>query len=261
MKYLTKEWYNKMQCTKLHSGLTIDKRSDVFSEVFYQKLSRKAREDFLKTHSILVNYEEYKKIVQGIEFMDLKEDDLRSNFELLQESLKGMTLVEYFDYCQNLKIKTIKEKIPKSILHKIKDIRVFSLGYVSKNVYNLLKKYCDDNNKFVEEKFDEYTKLEEETFKNDSLEFIEWSFHDAYISCVRKNKRDIEILMDNVGSFTDKKGIIFKNCNIFLDENIEGTYWLYNEIYKIKNGYEVHILTSYDDLREFIVECEDIILS
>lgn len=259
MKYFTKDWYNKMLCTSLYFGLKIDKRAEVFSEVFYQKLSKKEKKDFIKIHSFVMSYDKYKSIIQSTG-LEVDEEKIRENFELIENPFQGMTIDEYFDYCQSLKKKELKEKLPKHILDKVKDIRVLALGYVSKDVYNLIKSYCDQNEKFYKDTYDKYNKLFEETFKKDEIEYLKHSFHDAYITEIKKEKRDITFLINNEEAFTNIESITFKNYNIVLDENVEKTYWLYDEIYKVDGGYEVHILTEYDDLREFIIQCEDIIL-
>ena len=173
----------------------------------------------------------------------------------------GMSLEEHFDYCQNDLIERYKVIIPENILNKVKDIRVFALGYASGEVYKLLKEYCDSNEKFVEERLRESAKVEEELFKNESISFIEESFHDCFILDVIKEKDDLIIKLDNEYGFTDKTKIVFKNYNIILDEDIKETHWLYNEVYRNDNKYEIHILSSNQiDLKELIIECEDIIL-
>ena len=45
MKYLTKEWYNKMQCTSLHLLLKISKEAVTFSKEFYKQIYNIEKKD------------------------------------------------------------------------------------------------------------------------------------------------------------------------------------------------------------------------
>lgn len=264
MRYLTKEWYTKMQYTGLHLGLKVNKNAEEFSEKFYEELYNKTKDKYIKDLSEFTDYEKFKKMF--LESMDdsssLKEEDIKTEFKNVNEDMfQGMSIEETFDNNQHNIIERFKKVIPKNILNKVKDIRVLGLGYVSSEVYKLLKEYCDSNDKFVEDRFKELEKVEKEQFKNDSIDFPKISFHDCFILDVIKEKNDLIIKLDNEYGFTDKSSITFKNHNIILDENIKESNWLYNEVYKNKDGYEVHILTSVnDDLKELILECEDIIV-
>lgn len=264
MRYLTKEWYNKMQYTSIYLGLKVNNRAEELSEDFYQKAYAKTKKRHIKELTDFTDYNKFKKIyLESIDDHEgLKEEDIEQEFRNANEEMfLGMSLEEHFDYCQNNLIEQYKSAIPENILNKVKDIRVLALGYVSSEVYKLLKEYCDTNEKFVEEKLRESAKVEEEQFKNNPIKFIEESFHDCFVIEVIKEKTDLVINLDNEYGFTDKTKITFKNYNIILDENIKETHWLYNEVYKTKVGYEVHILTSVnDDLKELILECEEIIL-
>lgn len=262
MRYLTKEWYNRMQYTSIYLGLKVNNKAEKLSEDFYQEVYAKAKKRHIKDLYDFTDYNKFKKIfLESIDdYNDLKEEDIEQEFRNANEEMfLGMSLEEHFDYCQNNLIEQYKSAIPENILNKVKDIRVLALGYASSEVYKLLKKYCDDNEKFVEEKLRESEKVEEEQFENEPISFIEESFHDCFIIDINKDKNDLVIELDNENEFTDKTEITFKNYNIILDEDIKETYWLYNEVYKNEVGYEVHILTSInDDLKELIIECDDI---
>ena len=133
---------------------------------------------------------------------------------------------------------------------------------LTKDWYYKMQDYDNANNKkFVEDKLKEYAKIEEEQLKNESIEFLENSFHDAIILQVKQENKDLILEVDP--ELTEKINIIFKNYTIILDENIEKCSWLYDEIYKVDNGYEIHILSinyETDELKELIINCDYIIL-
>jgi len=264
MKYFTKEWYNKMQCTSLHLLLKVSKKAENFSEEFYKKLYDNAKKRYIKQNSYLLDYEKFKKV--QFEILDdgeqLTEEEIQEEFKRRnEETFNGKSIEEVFLVRQNHRIEDLKSKLPTNILDKVKDIRVLALDYVSLDVYKLIKEYSEYNKKFVHEKIQEYSKLEEKEFKNVSLDFLKESFHDCFIENITKDEKNLIINLDNEYGFTDKSIITFTNYSILLNENIENSWWLYNEIYKNNNKYEIHILVSREcGLKELIIECDDITL-
>lgn len=262
MKYLTKDWYRKMQHTSFHLLLKVDNKAEKFSEDFYQDVYNKVKNKYIKEQSDFVNYKKFKKIF--LECIDdvknVKEVEIQKEFEKYQrEMFNGLSIEAAFDLRQNNKIEYLKSELPLSILEKVKDVRVLALDYVSSEVYKLIKEYCLSNEKFVDDKFREYACIEIEQQKNETIEFMKESFHDAFILEVKEDKKDLIIKVDNEYGFTNKTNIIFKNYNIILDENIDKSWWLYNEIYKVDNIYEIHILVSNENgLKELIIKCDDI---
>ncbi|WP_419822957.1 DUF4085 family protein [Anoxybacterium hadale] len=69
------------------------------------------------------------------------------------------------------------------------------------------------------------------------------------------------IRMDARGSFTECNKVTFQNADIIKQEpNITGSSWLYCELYRIENGYEVHILFWGEGMPELILTCSDIMM-
>ena len=264
IKYLTKDWYNRMQHTDFHLLLKVNKKAEQFSEEFYQNVYTREKNKYIKEQSDFADYKKFKKIfLESIDDVkNIKEEEIQKEFERCQEEMfNGLSIEEAFDFRQNHMIEYLKSELPLNILDKVKDIRVLALNYASSEVYKLIKEYCKSNEKFVDDKFREYGRIEIEQFKNDSIEFLEESFHDTFMLDVKEYKNDLIIKIDNKNGFTNKTSIIFKNYNIVLDENIEKSWWMYNEIYKLDNTYEIHILAQNETgLKEMILKCDDIIL-
>lgn len=224
MKYFTKEWYLKMVNMNIYLGLKINNNNLSYQEIYNQEK--------IKFNSI---QEKIKRLILNMK----KNINLETQFEL---------------NCEN-QINKYKNILPKEVLSKIKDIRILGLGYVNKEEYNFIKEYFEDTRKYVDNIIKQYAQKEEK-FEN-SLEFIKESFHDYDITNIEKSKDKLIICLDNN---QNARKIVFKNYNMILDEDIDKSRWLYNEVYKIDDKYEIHILVSGNELREMIIQCEDIIM-
>ena len=55
MKYLTKDWYNKMQASDLHILLKVDERAEEFSEEFFKEIYEIKQKQYIKEQSNLNN--------------------------------------------------------------------------------------------------------------------------------------------------------------------------------------------------------------
>ena len=68
--------------------------------------------------------------------------------------------------------------------------------------------------------------------------------------------------LDNlVDDFTDINEVTFENYNIIKQDGLlENSWWLYDEIYKVNDKYELHVLFENKnmDLIEFIISVEHI---
>lgn len=223
MKYMTKEWYNTMQKTGSYILLEMDEKANQFSEEYFNQLYKLEKEKFLQ---------------------QFKSSQFKS-FE------------EYFEYQMN----RVKNELPFSILEEISDIRVLALNHVSKSMYDKIKKYCDDNRQFVETTMDDYYRKFEKQFKNNKPKFAQENFHDSDIINFEKRGNDYLVKLNNEYAFTDVNTIIFKNAEIIKqDGNINGLCWLYEEIYKVDDKYEIHILLRDEELKDLIIRCSELTL-
>lgn len=87
------------------------------------------------------------------------------------------------------------------------------------------------------------------------------NFHDCIVEKLILQESSLEIYLDNSGGFTDVNKVRFDNCDIIKQEGaMEEAWWLYDEIYPIKNGYEVHVLLENEQrsLIEFILTAQGI---
>lgn len=68
-------------------------------------------------------------------------------------------------------------------------------------------------------------------------------------------------MLDNNSGFTDIEKVVFKNYNIIKQNSIlENSWWLYDEIYKVNDKYELQVLLQNKnrDFIEIIILAENI---
>lgn len=110
----------------------------------------------------------------------------------------------------------------------------------------------------------DYHNCVKKQFKNKIPDFEKESFHDCQITNIIQKENDLILEIDNEGEYTEINNIIFKNAKIIKQENeIKKAWWLYDEIYKVNDKYEIHLLlwASNDEFSDFILTCDDIILN
>ena len=262
MKYFTKDWYSKMQKTNMHLLLRVDQRCKKYSDELYLEFYNKEKDKYLKTMSFYEDFDEFCKLMSNVDktFNELEEIDKKRKFlEFRDEQLEGLSLSETFDKKIDFAVNNLKEKLSEDILNDVADIRVLALGYTSSDIYTRIEEYCLTNEKFVNEKVLEYANYEKETFV-DRFDFLDENLHDSFIvNCEVKNN-DFYIVIENI--ISGNKKIIFKDYeNILDDGSLNETRWLYEEVYKVDNCLEVHILVcGLDGLREMIIKCSEVVV-
>lgn len=214
MKYLTKKWYETMQKTDMHLLLKISKKAETFSEEYYNNLYEIEEKNWIKLH----------KDTSGI--TDIKQ--LKKEFKQLQEN----------------NIKSLKKKLPTSIINKVADIRVLALNRVSDTVKEEIIAYCQKQNIKVEKQIKDYAKYCNSQFKNKQYKALynQLHLHDALITNIIKGK---DKLIMELYDKEEVKNISFEHYTIIEEEmNFINSYWLYEELYYIDNKYELHILLN-----------------
>lgn len=152
-----------------------------------------------------------------------------------------------------------RERLPIEIQSQIVDLRVFSLGYCTKEVLQMLKKQSKLNERNMKQVYDMY-------WQSQGTESIplhirdKFNFHDCRVTELVKNKNLI-MKLDTSGGFTPLNRITFVKPEIILqEEGIIDSFWLYCELYCAKDGYEVHVLFAGTTMTELIIRCQDIII-
>ena len=261
MKYFTKDWYSRMQKTNLHILLRVDERCRNYNDELYLEFYNKEKDKYLKTMSFYEDFEEFCKLMKNVDptFNELEEIDKKRKFlEFRDEQLEGLSLSETFDKKIEFAINNLKEKLSEDILKDVVDIRILALGYTTSDIYTRIESFCEENDKFVNEQILEYANYEKEAFV-DRFDFLDENLHDSFIINSEVKDNNFYVIIENI--ISGNKNIIFKDYEIILDEgSLNETRWLYDEIYKIDNGLEIHILVcGSDGLKEIIIKCSEVI--
>ena len=253
MKYCTKEWYELTQKTGFHLLLTADERAQKFSEEFYNYVYGQREKEQLEIaeESSKARFEDY---FDQLDFATLDEyNKAREKFtppKFDPEDIKAK-----FAKAQEYNIELLERSLPGYILEKVADIRVLALDYCTNEVKWLIENYCKENEEKTERAMTELMEEEQREFGEKMPEFTKESLHDCEITAVEKDGGDI-VVRFNTGGFTDCKGVIFKNAEIVeQDGDLIDAFWLYDEIYKAENGFEIHALLTGEDLKYFTVKC------
>ncbi|MCC5895221.1 MAG: DUF4085 family protein [Alkalibacterium sp.] len=170
---------------------------------------------------------------------------------------------ENFKSIHELKIKETADKLPPELYRQIADIRLFSLGYCTKNMKEQLKAISKENERKMDRIYKAYSKVQDD----ESLPQIikdRFGFHDCEATEFMIGEKDVVIRMDTSGGFTDFNEIRFVSAEIIKQEGqIVGSICLYEELYRTVNGYEVHMLFTGDteeELQELIIHCHELFI-
>lgn len=233
MKYLTKEWYELSQRMGLHFDMKVHNGADIYDEALYLSLYKRKEKEFVK-----MQHEVYDSL------SPFDEKKCREEFRNLQEMLQKVTA----------------DKLSHELLQQIADMRVFSLGYCTKEILRNLKRLSKENKRKVDSILNEYSKAQQAEHIPQIIR-ERFGFHDCEVKefAISKN---IVMGLDTRGGFTDLNMIIFTASEIMKqDEHIVGSKWIYDELYRMEKGYEAHMLFWVgEETPELIIRCNDIII-
>ena len=233
MKLLTKEWYQTMQDSGLGLLLEVDERAAECSEELFQTIWEEKLSAHLEDRRGLCPYLR--------EAFD--EERERANFA---ESYRWM-------------LKDFRERTPAEILARVADIRLLALGYCTEEVSQALEEYRRTCHKRTDEAMDEAWN-QREAAGLDQVWTGEHSLHDSVVLALNREGEDlrIEFERDDV-DWPEIKAVRFRDARVrTMDKSPEQGWWLYDEIYRTENGYEIHALLDKGGLCELTVECGDV---
>ncbi|MEW9095469.1 MAG: DUF4085 family protein [Clostridiaceae bacterium] len=240
-----------MSCVKktsAHFSLEEAEEAEYFCEEYFQKLYNEKLMEWLTLREEDASYR------RGRE--EAKESYIPT--EPFNREKESKEFHKFFIYDQEY----IKEILPKEILEKIADIRVYVLGKASCEVIKYVTAFCKHNQKLVKKTIEEYRKYYKKALKSFDRTIIRnIIFHDCIIIDIKETEQSLSILFDNSGGFTNINEMKFENYEIIKqDTSLENSWWLYEEIYKTKDKYELHVLlrNKNANLVEFIISAEHI---
>lgn len=285
MKYLTKEWYELCQRTGLHFGMKVNNGADVYDEALYLQLYKRKEKEFVKLqHEIydvdprfmleqdgctlvpldkFANWEEINKEDTVVYRMSSEEKDrirkLIAEYDV-RPPFDEKKCREEFRSIQETVKKEAVDKLPHELYQQIADVRVFSLGYCTKEILSQLKVLSKENEKKMNRVLSEYSKAQQAEHIPQIIR-ERFGFHDCEVTEFTVSKKDVVMRLDTRGGFTNFNMITFATSEIIKQEgHIVGRTWLYEELYRAENGYEAHMLFTGEGMPELIIRCNDIIV-
>ena len=167
---------------------------------------------------------------------------------------------KYFRQLFRYNVKDLKNCLPESILLKVADIRVLALNYASREVKQEITQFCKQNEKSTRAAMTAYQKQYRKQFKTVVPAFAEdLNLHDCEVLSCRRSGDDIVMVLDNSGGFTNISTIRMKNCNVIKqDAPLRGARYLYEEIYKAGERFEIHFLLDKNKLVDYIIVADDL---
>ncbi len=285
MKYLTKEWYRLCQMTDLEFDFTVLDKTDKQEENLFLKLYQKEEAAFIKQERELHDQDPREEkntdsLLFDLLFSDLSSDEDAAILGQANEQMNQImnevdqALIEAFEnrppfdeaaskasfeMLYQEKLDSLSDRYPKAILAKVEDRQVFALGFCTKEIYEELSSYSKEAQLKVDLVLNSHIAIEQEQEIPEEIT-EHFGSHDALVTKAILDTT-LTIELDNEGAFSNVRSYHFKDAKILKqDAPLEGAIWLYDELYRIEDGYEVHILFQGDHLIDLILTCTDIIL-
>ena len=256
MKYYTKEWYELMQNLFYTEGFRkIPDRA--YSEAEIQAFYDKARKRFVAEERRYA----------------LEEQGKRKPLVFDAEEAAS-----YFDSDYRLRLRYEEQGLPAWARGKA-DRRLLALGLMPESLYSKLQSQARENRrKFraMEKRAEKALAPQRELIPSEIREAL--YCHDDWILSLKKQGRDIVMLLCKGESFDDDgttpyEKILFRDAAFLEREKglrirprlcaAQGIYesnctYLYEELYKTAEGYEIHLLLEAGGLRYVTVRCRGV---
>ncbi|TCJ01409.1 DUF4085 family protein [Cytobacillus praedii] len=249
MKYFTKDWYELCQKTSFHLPLEEEKQAETFSEDYFKQLYNTELISWLDLQ------EEVASIMETAETGNRDDHNENTPFNREQE-------IEQFHESFLFNQACLKEELPETIVKEIADIRVFALNKATRSVINAVTNFCENNERSVAATSEEYRRyFKEASHAFDNKIVKNFGFHDCTIIKSVQNGKSLTLHLDHTGGFTNINEVTFENCTIIKqDDLLEDSWWLYEEIYKVNDKYEFHVLlqNSKMGLIDFIISADQV---
>lgn len=285
MKYFNKEWYELMQKQFMTDGIkTIAEKeySDKEIEEMYNKELKKEIERSYEEYNTPPDDSILKELIEGkiefnpeewlfvdeesdtVEKITSKEQVIANLSREYEEELKEFNNRPQFnenevieDFKQSYKaMLEIKNYLPKWVYEEV-DNRLIALNCMPNSVLKKLKVEEKQNNK----KIDKIMKDANADFRRQDIGeelYNKLNFHDEKIVAFKNQGKNYEMTIKNYEDEVIK--IVFEETEIIELEDIDfkNCYWLYEEIYKEKDTYEVHLMVESKGLRYITLRCKKI---
>ncbi|KQY84097.1 hypothetical protein ASD24_09920 [Paenibacillus sp. Root52] len=284
MKYLTNEWYELSQRTGLHFGMKVHSGAYELDETLFQRLYERKEKAHVNLERQMYDTDPRYMLKHNGEVLtradaffsgeEVTEEDLivysmppeeRAHIEKLiaaydaRPPFDEKKCREEYKEMMEWNYKQQTERLPQEIYDRIADIRVFTLGYCTRGIMRQLKKQSKRNEEQMQLVLKEYREVN--VTQDIPLEVRRrLHFHDCTVTELVTGD-ELVIRFDTRGGFTNINKLTLVAPKIIKQEgDIVGRYWLYEELYRIDDGYELHILFEGEGMPELIVRCKDFLV-
>lgn len=275
MKYFTKEWYKLCGQCAYQYDLTPSPSARRKSEAYFQSLYAQKLEESLAAAEALsrmtaeelygtedealtsIDDEGNRRDVAGEmdpeEYQRLK-TKLRQHHETL---IRDFQPAPFDREASTAKFRTEWEEtmselsavLPQKILEQVADLRVLALGAATKEVKRDIARFCKQNEAKVEQANQDYAAFLERKERRYPDQLMEhYGFHDCTVTGLEWQGTDLVLHLDNFGSFTEVKTVIWHQAEILEQEpGLVGSTWLQEELYPAEGGFAFHTLLETED--------------
>ncbi|MDR6726961.1 hypothetical protein J2W91_005486 [Paenibacillus amylolyticus] len=284
MKYLTNEWYELSQRTGLHFGMKVHSGAYELDEALFQRLYERKEKAHVNLERQMYDTDPRYMLKHNGEVLtradaffsgeEVTEEDQivysmppeeRAHIEKLivaydaRPPFDEKKCREEYKEMMEWNYKQQAERLPQEIYDRIADIRVFALGYCTRGIMRQLKKQSKRNEEQMQLVLKEYREVN--VTQDIPLEVRRrLHFHDCTVTELVTGD-ELVIRFDTRGGFTNINKLTLVAPKIIKQEgDIVGRYWLYEELYRIDDGYELHILFEGTGMPELIVRCKDFLV-
>lgn len=288
MKFFTRDWFNIREGSDIDLLMCVTKPAETFSEKYFQNLYHCMLKQHLRLYKemseltaddifppgrwdslAIVNNEG--GFTDASQFLPPEEVERVRNEILLKEQeaydnfvpqvYDEEALTKQFDdnlYCSKKRLEAL---LPEDILKDVADIRVLALNKVSEDIKNRIRQFCAQKeekvSKIQEEYQNYYNSIEKQLPEKIRKEY---GFHDCIVTHFEQQGTDVIIELDHSGGFTNVCKVIYHNATMIEQDNIVGSWWICDEIYRMNDSYEFHSALQDENgqVRYFTVNASDI---
>lgn len=288
MRYLTAEWYDLCQKIDLHTRLRVHRGADRLDEGLYARLYKRKEKEHITIRRELYDTDPRFMLEQDGATM-VRLDAFLSEEAPAQEDMMVYEmppeqkaqieqLIETFDArppfdeensrqefrgIHAYQVTEVQHTLPPELRAEIADLRVYALGYCTKEVKRRAAAQSKKNKHEVHRILGEYALAQDaepipQEIRNGCR------FHDCRVVSMQATggaDPELVIRLNTDGGFTNLNRLTLVAAKIIHQTGeIENSCWLYEELYRHEEGYELHVLLSGGKgMTELTVRCRELV--
>lgn len=218
MKYFTKEYYDLIDKGCLQMDFAPSPSAKKKSENYFRHLYAEKQKNFL----------------------DLRRELAAADGDVFDEA----SATERFAQYHKERMELYSHALPEEILAQVADLRVLALGVCTGKVKQQISKFSKEKMAeadAIEKRFDDYVERRYRHFPEELLE--NFGFFDETVTGLTMEGDTLTLTLDHSHTADDIYAVVWKKAKIITQEpGIVGSTWISEEIYKVPEGYEFHIV-------------------